>query len=179
MLLKRDKKKFALLLFSTLLVSIFCSCKAEKFDAQNTVLGYKISIGMEKDDVDKILGEPTASPLGYYYDYIDDLTIEYEYGKVKKLTIYGSNWETEKGIKTWHNLDKIYDAYGENELVDPLDYTSESLIEKYIPNDLMLSYYLDENGNTCSIIDSSRSITFWINKEDKKIKSISISDGYK
>lgn len=174
-----SKKKITLLLFSASLLFLFCSCKSEKFDAQNTVLGHKISIGMEKDNVDKLLGEPTASPSGYYYKYIDDLTIQYEYGKIKSISIYGPNWETEKGIKTWNDLDEIYDTYGENELVDPSDYISEDLVEKYMSSDLMLSYYLDENGNTCDITDSYRHVAFFVNKETKKIKSISINDGYK
>lgn len=161
------------ILISIIFVFLLSSCNSERFDTQNTSLGYKISIGMDKENVDKLLGEPTASPSGFYYEYIDNLSIKYEYGKIKEVSIYGMNWVTEKQIKVGNSVEKVYETYGETEQITPSSDYAYLLTGQY-----MLNYYIDKKGNPCSITDSNRCITFWIKEETGNVKSISISDGY-
>lgn len=102
----------ALLLIALCLGLSSCGSKLEAATIHNTRLGCDIYIGMQKTDIDKLLGEP--APNDIYYVYVDSgLAAVYKEGKATMLIVTDSTWTAVDGITTDSSIDSVTAAYGE------------------------------------------------------------------
>ena len=133
----------------------------------HTELGHFISLGMEKDEIDALLGEGVKN---YYYDYPDGLGVEYEDGKAVKLRIEGdlTPWIIKGGLVPGLIVRDVWAAYGEQEIFVP------DLGD--IETDMtLLSYPFDKSGKlTDSVLDADVTVNFHLNSS-REVTSISIS----
>lgn len=175
----KNIKYFTLILFSIILILLFSSCKTERFDTQNNSLGHKISLGMEKEDIDKLLGEPAESSQGGFFMYTNKLGITYDYGKASRISINGRQWETEKKLTIGDNIDKVFEEYGEEEIIDPSQTTKNETASSILTNEYLIIYYLDQNGQKTDLLNSEKIISFSVDKNTESVVRISISNGHK
>jgi hypothetical protein len=116
------KKQRCLMLIVTLFAMFtFSGCSEKELTKSNMTsdcvysssLGTVIQLGMEKSQVDKLLGE---GELGYeYYVYQpDSLTISYKDGRVYSIALQYPNtdWKTKEGFGIGTAKDDIISAYG-------------------------------------------------------------------
>lgn len=106
----------------------------------HTSLGYAVSLGMPKGEIDEMLGSPRASGDGYFYT--DNIYLEFEDGLLSLVYVMGedSNKWIAKSEATIGQTTRaqIIDSYG-----DPTN-DRESTIY----------YYLSDNGDVCtSLLD--------------------------
>lgn len=134
----------------------------------NTELGYAVSLGMTKKEVDTMLGEPVKN---YSYDYGDGLSIDYEDGKVKRLWLsrtFGP-WVVQHGIYPGKTVEDVIDAFGENDIFD-VSTGNDLGIEGYL-----IQYYLDKEGQQCDVTGRYASISFHLSDDQQKVGAISVS----
>lgn len=157
-------KSIEIFLF-TLICFIFVSlnsCAADKpdetYDIQSIDLGHKIYLGMNKSEVDKLLGEPFDGGTLFLYD--DTLGINYDYGAISSLITQSNQWETDKKIKVGSTVDEISKAYGE-----PADQNNKSTI----------TYFLNQNNDQCKIPDAVKYVAFSIDERSGEVETILVS----
>lgn len=142
------------------------------YNVKHKGLGYLISIGMEKKEIEELLGNGTK--YGEYYEYIDGMTISYSDGKVDYISIDNRQWETPKGVSVGDKPENVFAAYGENELTD-ISTLGNGKYGDLLGKGYIASYYLDEHGKVCDLLDSSISVSVHIDESKEKVTSISIS----
>lgn len=153
-----------LILAVVIFLLVFFSGKFN-YDVKHKSSGDSISIGMKKTAVGKIT-EPDLS-LGILHFYYDDMTVSYVDGKVERIDLSTSQWQTKKGIHVGDRLLDVYHAYGQTDITDRAKLEGSS---GYI-----VSYFLDRRGEVCSIAKAKKTITFYVDENMIKITRISIS----
>lgn len=152
----------------TLLISIFLfafvGCGEKKELDYKSILNTEtkaiMSIGDDKKDIDKLLGDPTyESELGMYSYCDETIWIAYLEGKVTRIITKGedkfeiigykvgmSEGEVAKNLEIWSYLEKTYNDYG--------------------------AYY-DNSGNRC--VEGAASYTSGVRFEEGEVSYVSIA----
>lgn len=81
--------------------------------------GISISLGMNKDSVDKLLGKSMHVDGGDYYFYDNDtLAISFKNGKIENIFCDGGRWMTKGGIIIGSSRSDVSEAIGDGFAVD-------------------------------------------------------------
>lgn len=141
-----------------------------------------ISIGMKKDDVEDIIGEPWLDDM--YSIYSDGLSLSYDRGELVRASWDQvlSGWETDAGIGIGDSMDDVFNTYGEEYIMTADELKAE--IAKEDPNSPVIEhldsyassvvYYFNAAGKRVDLLDAvySMHVNF---DADNKVVSISIS----
>lgn len=110
------KKVTVRLLISCLILCLLSGCSSSKSTSADTLhngrLGINVSLGMTKEKIDKMLGEPTQESAFYSYDN-GDLTVTYSEGKATMLVSDNDGmWKSIGDIGTDTTEEQVSALYG-------------------------------------------------------------------
>lgn len=143
--------------------------------------GDTISIGMKKDDIEDIIGEPSVDDIYAIYD--DGLSLTYDRGELVSASwdqIF-SAWETDAGIGIGDSMDAVFKAYGEEDIITTDELKEE--IAKEDPNSSVIKhldsfassvvYYFNTAGKRVDFLDAEYTMHIRFD-EDNRVVRISI-----
>lgn len=144
--------------------------------------GDTISIGMQKDDVEAIIGEPSIDDIYAIYD--NGLSLTYDRGELVRASWDQTLavWETNAGIGIGDAMEDVFKIYGEenvttaDELKDQLAKDDpDNPVIAYLDNyDSYVVYYFNAAGKRVDLLDAAYVMHVDFNK-DNQVVSISIS----
>lgn len=125
----------------------------------NSQLGFDISLGTDKADIDKKLGDP--EPSGGFYVYVDfGLTVAYNEGKAVMLVVTDYVWKSINNASTDITADELKNICGERST-----YSS----------DVSYSYLYNKKSKPVQDKDDATTVIMF-SIEDSKVKNYSVVD---
>lgn len=155
--MKKQRICILVALFGFYLLLFSCENKSkDNYDIKNTDLNCNISLGIDKDKVNKLLGEPTLSDDWFVYK--DNLFVGYTDSKMDFCVIVSDKWKTKKDITVGSSVDEIISAYGESN-----------------QHENIIGYFLDKTGSICKSDEASTFVMFNLDGKGEKVENIIVS----